>query len=120
MSYEEEFPYATMRRELRRREAMKEESKAEPPIKAEYVGGTLHPTQTKNLDVELTATRIFIHQWDLEIDSFNLVEVLPFTTTEGGFWWRFFFGTKLFPFGGKRIVFIDSDGKEQYMCLKFT
>ena len=85
--------------------------------KVQYVGGTLNPEVRKGLAVTIMGSEIRIDPWNLVIPEERIIDVTPFTTASN-FWTALF--PKLYPFGGKRIAFIDSEGKEQYMNLKFT
>ena len=106
-----------MSRELRRREKIQEAQGETRFEKGEYIGGTLNPEIKKGLTVTVTAVDIRIDPWDLVIPEERIIDVTPFATASNP--WTSFI-VKLYPFGGKRIEFIDSEGKEQYILLKFT
>jgi hypothetical protein len=115
--YQKEYPYAAMRRELRRREEIKKAQGETKFEKVQYLSGTLNPEIKKGLAVTITGSEIRIDPWNLVIPEERIIDVTPFTTASN-FWTSLF--PKLYPFGGKRIAFIDSEGREQYMCLKFA
>ena len=106
-----------MSRELRKREAIKKAQAETKFEKVQYVSGTLNPEVKKGLTVTVTAYEIRIDPWNLVIPEERIIDVTPFMTASN-FWTSLF--PELYLFGGKRIAFIDSEGKEQHVCLKFA